>query len=74
MHEALAWMRASAIPLATVKAANGLADLEPLRALIVDARIVSLGEATHATREFFQLKHRLLEFCVAELGFTVFAM
>ena len=74
MHDALAWMRASAIPLATVKAANGLADLEPLRALIVDARIVSLGEATHATREFFQLKHRLLEFCVAELGFTVFAM
>src|SRR5262249_23299687 len=37
-------------------------------------RIVSLGEATHGTREFFQLKHRLLEFCVAELGFTIFGI
>jgi len=32
---------------------------------------VSLGEATHGTRELFQLKHRLLEPCVSELGFTV---
>jgi hypothetical protein len=29
--------------------------------VIGDARIVSLGEAKHGTREFFQLKHRLLD-------------
>ena len=51
-----------------------MTDLEPLRAVIGDARIVSLGEATHGTREFFKLKHRILEFCVAELGFTVFVI
>jgi erythromycin esterase len=33
-----------------------------------------MGEATHGTREFFQLKHRLLEFLVTEMGFTVFAL
>jgi hypothetical protein len=62
------WIRSAAIPLATTEPRHGLADLEALRPLVGDARIVSLGEATHGTREFFQLKHRLLEFCVAELG------
>ncbi|MET0651179.1 MAG: erythromycin esterase family protein [Hyphomicrobiaceae bacterium] len=74
MHEAIAWVRANAMPLASVEAGHGFADLEPLRHIIGDARIVSLGEATHGTREFFQLKHRLLEFCVSELGFTVFGI
>jgi erythromycin esterase len=68
------WIRSTAIPLATVEPRQGYSDLEPLRAIIGDARIVSLGEATHGTREFFKLKHRLLEFCVAELGFTVFGI
>lgn len=39
-----------------------------------DARIVSLGEASHGTREFFEMKHRLLQYLVNEKGFTVFAM
>ncbi len=65
------WLRMSAIPLATVAPRHGFKDLEALRPIIGGARIVSLGEATHGTREFFQLKHRLLEFCVAELGFTM---
>jgi erythromycin esterase len=65
------WIRSAAIPLATAEPRHGFKDLEPLRAIIGDARIVSLGEATHGTREFRKLKHRLLEFCVAELGFTM---
>ena len=74
MDATLAWVRSNAIPLASVEAGHGFADLEPLRAIIGDARIVSLGEATHGTREFFQLKHRLLEYCVSELGFTMFGI
>lgn len=69
-----AWIREHAIPLATVEAGHGFADLQPLRGLVGDARIVALGEATHGTREFFQLKHRILEFLVSELGFDVFAI
>jgi erythromycin esterase len=45
-----------------------------MKAVIGSARIVALGEATHGTREFFQLKHRLLEFLVTEMGFTTFAI
>jgi len=68
----LDWIRARAVPLATVEAGHGFADLAPLAAAIGDARIVGLGEATHGTREFFQLKHRLLEWLVSERGFDVF--
>ena len=34
--------------------------MQPLKKVVGDARIVSIGEATHGMREFFQLKHRML--------------
>lgn len=70
----VAWIRASAVPLRTVEAGNSLADMAPLRQVVGDARVVGLGEATHGTREHFQAKHRMLEFLVSEMGFTVFAI
>lgn len=72
--ETLAWIKGNAIPLAGVEAGKGIADMQPLKALIGDATVVGLGEATHGTREFFQLKHRMLEFLATEMGFTVFAI
>lgn len=68
------WLRANAIPLNTVEAEHGFSDMQPLKAVVGNARIVALGEATHGTREFFQLKHRMLEFLVTEMGFNIFAM
>ena len=68
------WVRRAAIPLSGAEPLRGLDDLAPLRAVIGAARVVSLGEATHGTREFFTLKHRLIELCVAELGFTMVVM
>ena len=73
-RQALSWLRKSAIPVATVEAGNGFDDLQRLKAVIGDARIVSLGEQTHGTREFFQMKHRLVEFLASEMGFTQFAI
>src|SRR5204862_2665120 len=69
--EGVAWLKANAIPLATAAPGSDLKDLEPLRRSIGNARVVGLGEATHGTREFFQLKHRMMEYCVSQLGFTV---
>ncbi len=69
-----AWMKQAAVPLTTVEAGHGFADLAPLKPSLAGVRIVGLGEATHGTREFFQLKHRMFEFLVSELGFTVFAL
>jgi erythromycin esterase-like protein len=87
--EAVSWIRDRAIPLETVEAGHGFSDMQrprPVRArrgttardgiadIVGDARIVSLGEATHGTREFFQLKHRMLEYLATEMGFDIFAI
>jgi erythromycin esterase len=69
-----AWLKKAAIPLTAVEAGKGFKDLQPLKSVVGAARIVSLGESTHGTREHFQMKHRLLEFLVAEMGFTHFAI
>ena len=68
------WLSRQAIPLRAVEAGSGFDDLTPLKPLFKDVRIVALGEATHGTREFFQFKHRMLEFLVTQMGFTVFAI
>lgn len=62
------------MPFNTVVAGNGFEDLQPLKEILKDVKYIGLGEATHGTREFFQMKHRLLEFLVKEMGFSVFAM
>jgi len=70
----VAWTAAHAVPLSAVEASHGFSDLEPLRRMIGEARIVALGETTHGSREVFQMKHRLLEYLATELGFTLFAI
>jgi len=70
----LAWLRTNAVELATVEAGHGFAELQPLKAMIGSARVVGLGEGTHGTREYFQAKHRLLEFLATEMGFTLFSI
>jgi erythromycin esterase len=68
------WLAGQAITLKSVEASNGFKDMEPLKKVVGQARIVSLGEATHGTREFFQFKHRMLEFLVSEMDFNIFAI
>ncbi len=70
----VAWIRDTAVPLRTPEPERGLDDLAPLRAWIGDARLVALGEATHGTREFFQLKHRMLELLVEKMGVRSFGI
>ncbi len=38
-----------------------------------DCKIVGLGEATHGTKEFFQLKHRIFRYLVENYGYKIFA-
>lgn len=69
-----AWVSRNAITIDTVEAGNGFQDLEPLRDVFANARVVGLGESTHGTREHFQMKHRLVEFLASELGYTIFSI
>lgn len=68
------WLKQHALPVKTVQAESGFEDLAGLAAMIGDARIVGLGEGTHGTREHFQMKHRLVEHLVTQLGFSIFAI
>jgi len=72
--EVVDWVRETLVPLATVEPGSGLEDLSGLGEMVGEARVVALGESTHGTREFFLLKHRLLEYLVTEKGFTGFAI
>lgn len=64
----LAALADAATPLATADPDEPLEDLAPLGDALADASIVALGEATHGTREFFELKARLIRYCVERLG------
>jgi erythromycin esterase len=67
-------LKSKVIPLKTVKDESGFDDLKPLESVLKDKKIVSIGEATHGTKEFFQMKHRMLEFLVTKMGYRLFAM
>jgi erythromycin esterase len=70
----VSWLKKTAIPINYIEAGHGFTDLQPLKKILKDVKIIGLGEASHGNREFFQFKHRMLEFLVKELGFTVFTI
>ena len=70
----VAWVSDHAIPLTSTEPGTSLDDLECLRELIGDARIVALGEQTHGTHEFQTMKHRIMRFLVEEMGFTALGL
>jgi len=72
--EIVEWLKTSVIPFKTTNPDADLNDMSKLGSVVGNARIVAMGEATHGTREFFQMKHRMLEFLVEKMGFTVFTI
>jgi erythromycin esterase len=73
-QSAVDWLSRTASLLTTTDPTASLADLQPLKQMVGTAHLVGLGEGTHGTREFFQMKHRLLQTLVRDMGFTVFAI
>ncbi|MBO1418718.1 erythromycin esterase family protein [Streptomyces sp. FH025] len=61
-------------PLRSTDPVGPSEDLRALGAMIGEARVVGLGEATHGSHEFFALKHRVFRHLVEEMGFTTFAL
>ena len=51
-----------------------LDDLEPLRHIVGDARVVALGESAHYIPEFHLVRHRLLRFLLERMGFSTYAL
>ncbi|WP_327277160.1 erythromycin esterase family protein [Streptomyces sp. NBC_01224] len=67
------WLRAHAVPLTHLDREVPLDDLEPLRAIIGEARVVAIGENSHFINEFALMRERILRFLVERCGFTVLA-
>jgi erythromycin esterase len=68
------WFGAHASPLATLDPHAPLEELEPLREIVGDARVVAVGEGAHFVEEFSLARARLLRFLAERCGFTVFAL
>ncbi|GAA2415165.1 hypothetical protein GCM10010191_26630 [Actinomadura vinacea] len=67
------WIRANGATLDTLDPEAPLDDLEPLREIIGDARVVALGEGCHFVREFTTARRRILRFLAERCGFTALA-
>lgn len=61
-------------PLQSVLPGYSFSDLAPLKKGLSGVSIFGAGEGTHGTHEFFTFKHRLFEFLVQEMDYTVFAI
>lgn len=72
--EATAWIERNAVPFEGSHLSLPNSDIGFLRDIVGDARVVSLGENTHGTRDFFEMKARILRFLVEEMGFDAFAI
>lgn len=68
------WIQQNAIPLRTTDPGGSDADLIALKQIVGNAGIVGLGEETHGTHEFIDIKARLAEFLISNKGFTTFIM
>ncbi|WP_221356378.1 erythromycin esterase family protein [Streptomyces beigongshangae] len=64
----------SAHTLRSTEPEGGLRDLDALGRMVGDAEVVGLGEATHGSREFFRMKHRVFRYLVEEKGFRTFSL
>ncbi|MEU3271106.1 erythromycin esterase family protein [Saccharomonospora sp. NPDC006951] len=67
------WLGKEAFIASALDPEAPLDDLEPLRALVGEARVVAIGENAHHAREFYLLRHRLLRFLVERCGFIWYA-
>jgi erythromycin esterase len=70
----ISWLKQNCIPLKSIEPGDNFSDLQSLKTTLKDVQVVGLGEATHGTKEFFKMTHRLVQFLVTEMGFTAFTL
>ena len=74
MRGTIADFTAGSIVLASTNPNQPIGELEDVSEIIGESRAVALGESSPGTHELFELKHRLVNLLVEELGFTTLAL
>jgi erythromycin esterase-like protein len=59
--------------LAGLDPETGYDDLAPLGDIVGEARVVAIGESSHASGGYLQARHRIIRYLVEELGFRAVA-
>ena len=67
------WLREHSTLLSTLDPHAALDDLEGLRQIVGDARVVAIGESTHFVQEFTRARERVLRFLAERCGFSIVA-
>lgn len=73
-EEQMEWLRNNINTFESAEPSHSNDDLNYLKSIVGDARIVALGEGTHGTSEFFKMKHRITKYLAEEMGFSIFAI
>ncbi len=68
------WVSENAIRLNYLTPDDDFEDLNPLKEIIGNSKVVALGENSHFIKEFCLFRHRLIKFLIEKCNFTVFAM
>lgn len=72
--KAVDWIRKNGVAFRSIDPSDiDFTDLQPLKKIIGDARIVQLGEQSHGDGTCFKTKIRLIKFLHEEMGFDVLA-
>lgn len=68
------WAKDHALLLQNSDMAHGYADLEPLKNILGETRILALGEPAHGLHETVAFRNRLFRFLVENCGFTTIVL
>jgi len=74
IEKVIRWLDQEAYPLVLSADDCDVADWRAFQSVFEGVQVLGMGEATHGTREIFQLRLRLLKFLVQELGFDTLAI
>lgn len=66
------WVKENTVPIRSISYDEFL-DLENLKGIFINKKIVQLGESSHGVKEFNQIKTRFIKFLHEECGFNVLA-
>src|SRR5687768_4564334 len=68
------WLRKNAVPIRSIVPEDrSFSDLQPLKKILGNSRVVLLGEQSHGDGSVFLAKTRMIQFLHEEMGFGVLA-